>query len=165
MQDTIQIIQLCCNLARPLSLNNLVSTGHLPSPENVHINVNSSTIEWKPPYSSLNSDIIQVDPHITQYTIYITDLYTGSTFKRNVAETQFTFNTSDNDSCPTYQVSAWNSGSEGELSAPVPDSTPQGKKVKNVLGLLTSFYCCSLSLSLSQFLKGLPLRMSLLHTQ
>ena len=115
-------------LARPLSLYNLVSTGRLPSPENVHINVNSSTIEWKPPYSVLNNNIIHVDPHITQYTVYITDLYAGSTFTKNVTETQFTFDTSDDDSCPTYQVSAWNSGGEGKLSAPVSDSTPQGKK-------------------------------------
>ena len=61
-------------------------TGHLPSPESVHINnkhFNCSTIEWSPPYSSMNnrSDTIHVDPHITQYTVYITDNYTGDVVK------------------------------------------------------------------------------------
>ena len=104
-------------------------TGHLPSPENVLINesVNSSTIEWKPPYSSLNSDTIQVDPHITQYTVYITDIYTGNIFKRNVTETRFTFNASDDGTCPKYQVTGWNAGGEGELSEPVHECHPRSK--------------------------------------
>ena len=138
--------------------------GRLPSPENVHINGNSSTIEWDPPYSSVNnkSDVTHVDPHITHYTVYITDNYTGDVVKENVTETQFTFKTSDN-SCPVYQVSA---GDEGELSGPVWDSTPQGNEIKNVLGLLSSHQLLMLlDLSLSQFLTGLQLRISLLHTQ
>ena len=104
-------------------------TGQLPSPENVLINesVNSSTIEWKPPYSSLNSDTIQVDPHITQYTVYITDIYTGNIFKRNVTETRFTFNASDDGTCPKYQVTGWNAGGEGELSEPVHGCRPRSK--------------------------------------
>ena len=65
----------------------------------------------------MNSDNIHVDPHITQYTVYISDNYTGnSIFNVNVTETQFTFNASENDLCPMYQVSAWNAGGEGELS-------------------------------------------------
>ena len=100
-------------------------TGHLSSPESIHINgsVNSSTIQWKPPYSSLNSGIISVDPRITQYTVYITDNYTGDVIKVNVTETRFTFSTSDNGLCPMYQVSAWNAGGEGELSEPVQEHT------------------------------------------
>ena len=109
--------------------------------------VNSSTIEWKPPYSAMNNDTIRVDPHITQYAVYITDNYTGNTVKENVTETRFTFNTSNDDSCLMYQVSAWNVGGEGELSEPVQESMPQGKETKNVLGLLASFYCCSLSIT------------------
>ena len=96
-------------------------TGHLSSPESIHINgsVNSSTIQWIPPYSALNNDTIHVDPHITQYTVYITDNYTGNVVKVNVTETQFTFNIQDDDLCPMYQVSAWNTGGEGKLSEPV----------------------------------------------
>ena len=107
----------------------LSPTGHLPSTESLHINesVNSSTIRWKPPYSSLNSDIIHVDPHITQYTVYITDIYTGNIFKRNVTETQFTFNASDDGTCPMYQVTGWNAGGEGELSEPVHGCRPHSK--------------------------------------
>ena len=68
----------------------------------------------------MNSDIISVDPHITQYTVYISDNYTGNSIVNvNVTETQFTFNVSENDLCPMYQVSAWNAGGEGELSEPV----------------------------------------------
>ena len=68
-----------------------------------------------------------MDPHITQYTVYITDNYTGNIIaKENVTDTHFTFNSSDDGTCPMYQVSAWNSGGEGELSDPVWDSTPQG---------------------------------------
>ena len=103
-------------LARPYH-STMFPTGRLPSPENIHINVNSSTIEWKPPYYALNnkSDVIHIDPHITHYTVYVTDNYTGNIIvKENVTETHFSFKTSDN-SCPVYQVSA---GDEGELSAP-----------------------------------------------
>ena len=77
----------------------------------------------------MNNDIIHVDPHITQYTVYVTDNYTGNIVTKNVTETHFTFNTSDDGSCPIYQVSAWNAGGEGELSEPVPEMivrTPQG---------------------------------------
>ena len=107
-------------------------TVHLPSPENVHINesVSSPTIEWKLPYSTMNNDIIHVDPHITQYTVYITDVYTGNIVaKKNVTETHFTF--SDDGLCLIYRVSAWNVGGEGELSEQVWDSTPsRGKQAK-----------------------------------
>ena len=47
--------------------------------------------------------------------------------QENVTETQYTFNTSDDGSCLMYQVSAWNSGGEGQLSEPVQESTPHGK--------------------------------------
>ena len=58
-----------------------------------------------------------MDPHITQYTVYITDNYTGNSIVNvNVMETQFTFNASEIGLCPMYQVSAWNVGGEGELS-------------------------------------------------
>ena len=68
-----------------------------------------------------------MDPHITQYTVYITDNHTGNSIDRvNVTETQFIFNTQDDDMCVMYQVSAWNSGGEGELSEPVQESSPQG---------------------------------------
>jgi len=71
-----------------------------------------------------------VYPHITQYTVYITDNYTGNIIEENVTETQYTSNTQDDDDlCPMYQVSAWNTGGEGELSEPVQDSIPQGKQL------------------------------------
>ena len=71
-----------------------------------------------------------MDPHITQYTVYITDNYTGdSIVEENVTETKYTFNIQDNNLCPMYQVSAWNAGGEGELSEPVQKSSPQGKQV------------------------------------
>ena len=64
------------------------------------------------------SDVIHVDPHITQYTVYITDNYTGNiSVHENVTETQYTFNTSDDGTCRMYHVSAWNAGGEGEMSA------------------------------------------------
>ena len=98
-------------------------TGRLPPPQNLHISVNSSTIgsviKWKPPFSSINNDTIHVDPHINQYTVYITDIYTGNTVTENVTETQFTFSNQGNVLCPMYQVSAWNAVGEGELSEPV----------------------------------------------
>ena len=80
------------------------------------------------------SDIISVHPHITHYTVYITDNYTGNIIvKENVTKTQFTPNIQqDNDLCPMCQVSAWNAGGEGELSEPVQDSTPRGKQAKDV---------------------------------
>ena len=113
--------------------NDLPCTGHLSPPEHININesVHSSTIEWKPPYSSLNNDTIYVDPHITHYTVYITDNYTGNIIvEENVTETQYTFNVSNDESCPIYQVSAWNAGGEGNRSKPVQKSTPQGRQTK-----------------------------------
>ena len=126
-------------------------TGFLPSPEDVYINdsVNSSNvgpvIEWKPPYSAMNNDTIHVDPHITHYTVYITDNYTGNIIaKENVTETQYTFIIQQDDSlCLMYQVSAWNSGGEGEMSELAQESTPRGKQAQDILELpATSFYCC-----------------------
>ena len=101
-------------------------TAQLPSPGSVQ-QVNSSTIKWNPPYSTINNDVIQVDPHITQYTIYGTDIYTGNIIvEENVTGTQFTSNTRGGDLCLIYQVSAWNAGGEGEKSQPVQESTTQG---------------------------------------
>ena len=77
----------------------------------------------------MNNDIVHVDAHITQYTVYITDNYTGNIVMKNVTETQFTFNTSEDSLCLVYKVSAWNAGGEGELSEPVQEMTvrtPQG---------------------------------------
>ena len=108
------------------------STGPLPSPDNVTLSYqNSSTqLQWKPPYSSVNNDIIRVDPHITQYTVHITDNYTRNIIvKENVTETQFTPNIQLHDGlCPTCNVSAWNAGGEGNRSEPVWESTPRGKQ-------------------------------------
>ena len=111
-------------------------TGPLPSPENVTLssqNSSSRQLQWNPPYYSVNqgSDIIDVDPHITQYTVYIVDAYTRKMIgnELNRTETNFTIrnNISYHDLCPMYQVSAWNAGGEGELSEPVYESAPQGK--------------------------------------
>ena len=77
----------------------------------------------------MNNDIIHVYLHITQYTVYITDNYTGNIIEENVTETQYTSNTRDDDLCLMYQVSAWNTGGEGELSEPVQDSIPRGKQL------------------------------------
>ena len=91
----------------------------------------------------MNNETVHVDPHITQYTVYITDNYTGDVVKVNVTNTQFTFNNQGNVLCPMYRVSAWNVGGEGQLSEPVQDSTPQGKQAKDILYLpATSFYFC-----------------------
>ena len=68
----------------------------------------------------MSNDNISVDPRITQYTVYITDNYTGNIIvEENVTETQFTSINQGNVLCPMYQVSAWNAGGEGELSEPV----------------------------------------------
>ena len=73
-----------------------------------------------------------MDPHITQYTVYITDNFTGNIIvKENVTETQYTLNIQDDGLCPMYQVSAWNGGGEGELSEPVYESGPRGKESPN----------------------------------
>ena len=80
---------------------------------------------------SNESDVIHVDPHITHYTVYITDNYTGNIIvKENITETRFTCKIQDDSLCPMYTVSAWNAGGEGELSEPVQKSTPQGKQAK-----------------------------------
>ena len=80
----------------------------------------------------MNNDVIHVDPHITQYTVYITDSYTGDAVKNNITKTQLIFNVSDDDLCPIFQISAWNAGGEGEMSEPVQESTPQGKQAEDL---------------------------------
>ena len=111
--------------------------GPLPPPENVMISSqNSSTqLQWKPPYNTMNneSDVIYVDPHITQYTVYIFDAYTRRMMRSmNMTETSFK-PTNNVPPCPMYHVSAWNAGGEGELSEPVQERMPQGKQTKDFL--------------------------------
>ena len=110
--------------------------GPLPSPDNVTFssqNLSTIQLQWKPPYNTMNnaSDVIHVDPHITQYTVYTVDAYTNKTLRRITRiETSiilFSYSIQDDGLCLMYQVSAWNAGGEGELSEPVQESTPQGK--------------------------------------
>ena len=107
--------------------------GRLPNPENVTMNPHNYTatlLQWKPPYYTLNQEsaaVIHVDPHITQYTVYIFDVSNDSMIDSvNVTESSFT-PTHNVLLCPMYQVSAWNAGGEGEMSEPVQESTPQGE--------------------------------------
>ena len=107
--------------------------GLLPPPENVTVSSQnfSTQLQWNPPYTMMNneSDVIHVDPHITQYTVYIFDASNGSMIRSvNITETSFT-PTHNIPLCPMYQVSAWNAGGEGNRSEPVQDSTPQGKSI------------------------------------
>ena len=74
-----------------------------------------------------------MNPHITQYTVYIVDNYTGNYMgKVNVTETLFRANfpnfPNDN-SCPMYGVTAWNSGGEGDMSVPLPGYLPHSKLI------------------------------------
>ena len=85
----------------------------------------------------MNNDTVHVNPHIIQYTVYITNNYTGdSIVKENVTETHYIYNIQDDDICPTYRISAWNAGGEGELSEPVQESSPRGKQVTEELSQL-----------------------------
>ena len=97
---------------------------------------NSSTqLQWKPAYYTLNSesDVIHVNPHITQYTVYIFDTSNGSMIRSvNTTKTSFT-PTHNIPLCPMYQVLAWNAGGEGNRSEPVQDGTPLGKQAKDFL--------------------------------
>ena len=90
----------------------------------------SAQLQWRHPYYTLNqeSDVIHVDPHVTHYTVYTIDVFTGRMFNSvNVTETSFT-PTRNVPLCLVYKVSAWNAGGEGTPSEPVQDSIPQGKK-------------------------------------
>ena len=111
------------------------SAGPLPPPENVTVSSQNSLtqLQWKPPYYRMNneSDVIHVDPHITHYTVYIFDAYnTSMNLTVNTTETSFKL-THNVYLCPTYQVSAWNAGGEGNKSELLWDSTPQGKQAKD----------------------------------
>ena len=109
-------------------------TGPLPSPEDIHISEwNDSLVnfEWNPPYSAINTEsTVHVDPHITQYTVYIVDNYTGNFMDEvNITETSISFRreTRDDYSCPLYGVTAWNSGGEGDMSVLLPGYLPRSK--------------------------------------
>ena len=126
-------------------------TGPLPPPEDIHISEsnNSLVIEWNPPYSAINtnSNVIHVDPHITHYTVYIVDNYTGNYMERvNVTETSFRRNVAINNSCPMYGVTAWNSGGEGDMSVPLPGYLPRSKLMYcepgYIVKLITHLYFC-----------------------
>ena len=81
-------------------------TGPLPSPENVAALKDFQLDKWQPPYYTMNqgSDIIDVDPHITQYTVYTVDAYTRKMIgnELNTTETNITLrnNISDHGLCP-----------------------------------------------------------------
>jgi len=67
------------------------------------------------------SDVVHVNPHITQYTVYISSS-TGRNITRNVTEAQYIFSlTTENDFCSTFafSISAWSAVGEGEMSEPV----------------------------------------------
>jgi len=73
--------------------------------------------------------VVHVDPHITQYTVYIFDNYTGNFINKvNVTETSFRRNISDDHLCPVYHVTAWNSGGEGDMSVPLPGYLARSKQ-------------------------------------
>jgi len=98
----------------------------------VHINESNDLlfVKWNPPYSANNteSSVVNVDPHITQYTVYIIDNYTGDCINKvNVTETSFKRNATDDYLCLMYRVTAWNSGGEGDMSAPLPGYLPRSK--------------------------------------
>ena len=91
---------------------------------------------------------MHLDPHITHYTVYITDIYTNNIIEQiNVTETRFNFDTSDLDICLMYQVSAWNAGGEGELSEPIQNRIPRGKFSTRPY-IVTRFYRTSSSVPL-----------------
>ena len=76
----------------------------------------------------MNNDIMRVEPHITNYTVYITDNYTGnSILEKNVTEARFTFIIPDGVICPTYQVSCWNAGGQGNTSELMQGCVPRSK--------------------------------------
>ena len=108
----------------------------------LHSQNSSTQLQWKPPYYTLNqeSDVIQVDPNITHYTVYTTNVQHTRRMIGWVEKTETSFtlsNIHNEDPCPMYQVSAWNTGGEGELSEPVQDSTTQGKQ-----GLFELIWAC-----------------------
>ena len=64
---------------------------------------------------------MHVEPHITQYTVYVVDNCTGNYIDEvNVTETSLKKNTPNDNSCPMYHITAWNSGGEGDMSVPLP---------------------------------------------
>ena len=86
-------------------------------------------LSWTPPFTL---DITDVDPDISNYTVYITNTNTSNTGTVSVAEldesgvveTEYTFTGlpgEDPDPCHVYQfsVSAWNVVGEGERSDPM----------------------------------------------
>ena len=107
-------------------------TGLLAPPVALTVmNTNSSAIKltWTPPFTL---DITDVDPDISNYTVYITNTNTSKNGtvsvtkldENGVVETEYTFTGlpgEDPDPCPVYQfsVSAWNVVGEGERSGPV----------------------------------------------
>ena len=114
-------------------------TGSLPPPQNLAIisSQNSSVIElqWNPPFSSTitesDSISVHVDPHVTKYTVYITDTTTLRVVGHNAMETQYTFMTTDHHyPCTSYQfcASASNAAGEGEESRRVEGFFPQGDR-------------------------------------
>ena len=72
------------------------------------------------------SDVIDVNPEITHYTVYI--FYpSAARMNDSVNVTETSFRHTNYIPCPIYQVSAWNSAGEGELTEPLQESTVRGK--------------------------------------
>ena len=83
--------------------------------------VNGNKPSFYPLWQNCVTDWSWLSIDITHYTLYTIDSYTGNYIdKVNVTETSFTRNTTDEQSCPMYYITAWNSGGEGDMSVPVP---------------------------------------------
>ena len=135
-----------------MSYCSVLHTGSLPPPQDLEIaSQNSSVIElqWNAPFSSANtksdSVSVHVDPHITKYTVYITDKTTSKVVTHNTMETYYTFMTTDHYQCTSYQfcASASNAAGEGEKSGQVEGYFLQGDSytVSLALGLSPTINC------------------------
>ena len=95
-------------------------------------------LQWSPPFSSANTESdsisVHVDPHVTKYTVYITDTTTLTAVGHNAIETHYTFmNTDHHYPCNSYQfcASASNAAGEGEESRRVEGYFLQGDPPNN----------------------------------
>ena len=99
--------------------------GLLPAPSSVSVNDMNTTAIWLSWEAPPTLDITDVDPDISNYTVYITNTscYTGIINQTTVLGTEYIFTRppGEEDPDPWYKfcVSAWNVVGEGERSEPV----------------------------------------------
>ena len=112
-------LYLGCTCRTQHYCDEFIYAGFLSAPNGLqaYYQKTSSSIEvnWDKPFTI---DITTTEPDIQKYTVYITNVNTGTEVPVNLTDTTYVFTEASPDPCHIYEfsISAWNMVGEGERS-------------------------------------------------